>query len=192
LSNFIYTPDEQNTFRLRSEIKKWSTLNTSHWHSVCAATLTLKQGQHSDIETQYKKAFRRFMNMLNATAFGNAARYRNKRLRVIPILEKTESGRWHYHAAIEPPAHMSREQFTGQVRLCWWKTHWGHRIVDLEFDFNLPWLHALRGKVYTLQGGVYASSGWISYILKDRSKSGFESWFDCIDLSSLYNPIADA
>jgi hypothetical protein len=191
LSSSIYTAHEQRTSRLRSEIKKWPTLNTSHWHSVCAATLTLKQGQHSDIEIQFKKAFGRFMKMLNRAAYGNAARYRSKRLRVLPILEKAKDGRWHYHAAIELPAHLTREQFTAQVCWCWSKTHWGHRIIDLQFNFNPPWLRALQGKVYSLQG-VHASGGWINYLLKERGKAGLESWFDCIDLSSLHNPIADA
>jgi hypothetical protein len=29
-------------------------------------------------------------------------------------------------------------------------------------------------------------------MLKSSQKSGLENWFDCIDLDSLHNPIADA
>jgi hypothetical protein len=180
---------EFRTKQLRAAIKQWPTLNTSHWQTVCAGTLTLKQGQLDDIEIQYKKAFRRFMNKLNRTAFKGHARYRDKRLSVIPILEKSEHGRWHYHIAVEPPEHMSREEFTAAVCWCWWKTHWGHRIVDLKFNSNPPWLHALQGKLYTLLGGVHASQGWVNYMLKPRGKSGLEAWFDCIDFGSLHNPI---
>ena len=37
-----------------------------------------------------------------------------------------------------------------------------------------------------------ANAGWIDYMLKDRQKSEFESFVDCIIIESLHNPIADA
>jgi hypothetical protein len=36
-----------------------------------------------------------------------------------------------------------------------------------------------------------ANAGWIHYMLKDRQKSGFDGFLDCI-VESLHNPIADA
>lgn len=193
------TEAEARSERLRSEIKQWPLLNTSHWHTVCAATLTMKQaqllGESGSLipldEVQSKKAFRRFIKMLNKAAFGSAGRYGRKRLRVIPVLEKDKSGRWHYHAAIEPPSNMTLEEFTAQLCWCWDRSGWGHQIVDLKFNSHLPCLYALQGKIYSLQGGVYASEGWVKYMLKGRSKSGLETWFDCIDLGNLHNPVAD-
>ena len=37
-----------------------------------------------------------------------------------------------------------------------------------------------------------ANAGWISYMLKDRQKSEFDGFLDCIIIESLHNPIADA
>jgi len=37
-----------------------------------------------------------------------------------------------------------------------------------------------------------ANAGWISYMLKERQKSVFDGFVDCILIESLHNPIADA
>ena len=37
-----------------------------------------------------------------------------------------------------------------------------------------------------------ANAGWINYMLKDRQKSEFDGFVDCIIIESLHNPIADA
>ena len=37
-----------------------------------------------------------------------------------------------------------------------------------------------------------ANAGWINYMLKDRQKSEFDGFLDCIIVESLHNPIADA
>ena len=42
-------------------------------------------------------------------------------------------------------------------------------------------------------GSIYsANAGWISYMLKGRQKSEFDSFLDCIIIESLHNPIVDA
>jgi hypothetical protein len=102
-------------------------LDTSNWRSICAITLTIKQARLSAVpagapytapamwfaadEIRCKKAFRHFMSLLNRTVYGSAYRRHNKRLRVIPVLEKSCAGRWHFHAAIEPPAHLDVVDF---------------------------------------------------------------------------------
>jgi hypothetical protein len=45
---------------------------------------------------------------------------------VIAVIEKHIDGRWHYHAAIEPPQHLSAEAFETLIRDCWHKTDWGY------------------------------------------------------------------
>ena len=40
--------------------------------------------------------------------------------------------------------------------------------------------------------GWLANAGWINYMLKDRQKSEFDGFVDCITIESLHNPIADA
>ena len=36
------------------------------------------------------------------------------------------------------------------------------------------------------------ADSWINYMLKDRQKSEFDGFVDCIIIESLHNPIADA
>ena len=57
------------------------------------------------------------------------------------------------------------------IRDCWAKVEWGH------------------GRILVRDG---ANAGWINYMLKDRQKSEFDGFVDCIIIESLHNPIADA
>ena len=105
------------------------------------------------------------MKLLNRKIFKNAFDRYGKRLRVIPILEN--EARWHLHAAIEPPIHMSFEQFKAEIICCWHKTDWGYQDIVVNKD---------------------ADERWMNYMLKIWQKPDFEYWSDCIDLESLYNP----
>jgi hypothetical protein len=124
------------------------------------------------------------MNLLNRAVYGAAFRRYDKRLRVLPVLEKGEvrarslrpwergtSGRWHIHCAIELPSHYDAVGLEKMIRDCWAKVEWGH------------------GRILVRDG---ANAGWISYMLKDRQKSEFDGFLDCILIESLHNPIADA
>ena len=169
---------------IRGSATTWSMLDTSHWRSLTAVTLTLKQARRSALpndaasriwvevnDVQCKNAFRHFMNLLNRAIYRNAVRRHGKRLRVIAVVEKDIDGRWHIHAAIEPPSHLADAEFETLIRDCWQRTDWGYREIQL---------------------GQNADRGWIDYMLKPGQKSGHEQWFDSIDLDSLHNPIADA
>ena len=81
------------------------------------------------------------------------------------------SGRWHIHCAIELPSHFDAIVLERLIRFSWEKVEWGH------------------GRILVRDG---ANAGWISYMLKDRQKSEFDGFADCIIIESLYNPIADA
>jgi hypothetical protein len=161
-----------------SDVAKTPLFDTSHWHSICDLTVTLRQARRADNgswikldQNQCRKAFRVFMHRVDNAVYGNAARRNGKRVKVLPVIEKEAHGRWHYHAAIELPAHIDGVIFEQMVRDCWSKVDWGyHRIL-------------LRDN---------ADRGWLDYILKPRQKSGLEAWPDCIDWESLHNPIADA
>src|ERR1700694_4633810 len=102
----------------------------------------------------------------------------------LPVLEKGEvraralrpwecgaSGRWHIHCAIELPSHFDAITLENMIRACWAKLEWGH------------------GRILVRDG---ANAGWIDYMLKDRQKSEFDGFLDCIIIESLHNPIADA
>jgi hypothetical protein len=94
-----------------------------------------------------------------------------KRLRVIAILEKSEGGRWHYHAAIEPPTFIDHIAFGELAMKTWSETDSGYGYGDVCLNAN---------------------SGWITYMTKRRTKSPFEHYFDCIDTDAFYNPAASA
>ena len=57
------------------------------------------------------------------------------------------------------------------IRECWAKIEWAY------------------GRILVRDG---ANAGWINYMLKDRQKSEFDGFVDCIIIESLHNPIADA
>jgi hypothetical protein len=169
--------------RSLADIAEPSLFDTAHWHSVFDVTLTLKQARMSDggrwvrvDERECRRAFHHFMNLLNRAVYNSAFRWLGKRIRVIPILEKDVDGRWHYHCAIEPPAHadgtvMDAVALESLIQDCWSKVDWGYRRILVRDN---------------------ADCGWIKYMLKPAQKSGLEAWSDSIDWDSLYNPIANA
>jgi hypothetical protein len=170
---------------------KSSLFDVSHWGPFCDVTLTLKQARQADNgawvkidEHQSKRAFRLSINRLNQSVYGNAVRRHNKRLQVLPVLERGEvrsralrpsergdTGRWHIHCAIELPSHFDAQSFESLIDECWSKVDWGYDRV-------------------LVRNGT--DRGWIDYMLKGRQKSEFDSLLDCIILESLHNPIADA
>jgi hypothetical protein len=121
------------------------------------------------------------MNLLNKAVYGAAFRRYGKRLRVLPVLEKGEvyatalrswergkSGRWHIHCAIELPSHLDAVVLEKLIRACWTKVELGHgRILVRDCE----------------------DAGWINYMLKDRQKSEFDGFVDCIIVESLHNPL---
>ena len=173
------------------ESAKSHFFDTSSWGAFCDVTLTLKQARQPDSggwvkidDYRCRQAFRHFMNLLNRAVYGAAFRRYGKSLRVLPVLEKGEvraralrswdrgtSGRWHIHCAIELPSHFDGIALEKLIRDCWAKVEWGY------------------GRILVRDG---ANAGWINYMLKDRQKSEFDGFVDCIIIESLHNPIADA
>ena len=73
--------------------------------------------------------------------------------------------------AIELPSHFDAVALENLIGDCWAKVEWGY------------------GRILVRDG---ANAGWVSYMLKDRQKSEFDGFLDCIIIESLHNPIADA
>ena len=91
-----------------------------------------------------------------------------------PYLKKARSAPARYvhgSAARELPSHFDAITLENMIRECWAKVEWGH------------------GRILVRDG---ANAGWIDYMLKDRQKSEFDGFLDCIIIESLHNPIADA
>jgi hypothetical protein len=119
-------------------------------------------------ELMAKKAFGNYLNDLNRRIYKAAFRHHGKRLRVIPILEKSADGRWHYHVAVEPPWFMDANSFGDIAMDVWRRTPHGYGHGEIS---------------------VNADAGWIAYMAKLRGKSGLEEYFDCIDTEAFYNPL---
>jgi hypothetical protein len=120
------------------------------------------------------------MNLLNRAVYGSAFRRHDKRLRVLPVLERGEvrtralrswergtSGRWHIHCAIELPSHFDAVSLENVIRDCWAKVDWGYGRILVRYGAN---------------------AGWVNYMLKGRQKSEFDGFLDCIILESVQNP----
>ena len=69
------------------------------------------------------------------------------------------------------PLHFDAVTLEKLIRACWVKVEWA------------------CGRILVRDG---ANAGWIKYMLKDRQKSVFDGFFDCIIIGSLHNPIVDA
>ena len=82
---------------LKESIKKYTKdFDTTNCFGV---SLTLKQrvdykSLTNDISNQN---LTHFLNVLNKKCFGNSFKRFNKKLRVIPVLEKSSNGRFHYY-----------------------------------------------------------------------------------------------
>jgi hypothetical protein len=173
------------------ESAKSHFFDTSSWGAFCDVTLTLKQARQPDSggwvkidDYRCRQAFGHFMNLLNRAVYGAAFRRYGKSLRVLPVLEKGEvrpralrpcdrgtSGRWHIHCAIELPPHLDGIAIEKLIRDCWANVEWGYSRILVRDGAN---------------------AGWIDYMLKDRQKSEFDGFVDCIIIESWHNPIADA
>jgi hypothetical protein len=82
--------------------------------------------------------------------------------------QRGTSGRWHIHCAIELAVHLDAVALERLVRCCWGKVELGY------------------GRILVRDG---ADAGWINYMLKDRQKSEFDGFIDCIIVESLHNPL---
>jgi len=169
------TAPRHNRTEILPPLYRSGLLDTSSWNAACAVTLTVKQAIWSDgyritaDEHHCSRAFNHFMNRLNRAIYGKAFRRYGKRLRVIPVLEKDGDGRFHFHAAVEHPEHVTAWRFEMAVRESWCGTDWACDRISIEFR---------------------ADEGWVDYMLKPRQKSGLDAWSDCIDWSCFFNPIA--
>ena len=151
-----------------------SMCDISPWNDPFAVTLTARRvtrtcadsgTRHFVGREQYAQNLRHFLNVLNKRVYGNAAQRGMKRLRVIPVFEQHQSGRYHLHLAIDRPPHVDEPTFTSMISETWHKTSLGYRNIKV-----VP----------------HADSGWIGYILKRRSKNG--PLTDAIDWASFHNP----
>lgn len=137
---------------LRPQLRDF--LHNSDDHYDLAVTLTMKQqdGPTSLDQLEASKNLRHFFNRLNNRVYGNAFRRFGRKVAVISMLEKSISGRLHYHLAMKNPF-PSIEICQEAIEDCWSKTRWGYHEVDVQ--------------------PIY-STGWIGYITKDKRIDGWD------------------
>ena len=89
---------------MKREVKKSirEYIHSLPYKNSLSITLTMKQGVKNDYLDNIKadKNFRHFMNLLNKKIYGNSHRRFKKSISVIPVLEKSVEGRFHYHLTL--------------------------------------------------------------------------------------------
>jgi hypothetical protein len=170
-SIYSYTPLRVD-MSTKKTIAEWLIKNS--WRSIWGISLTFKQARRQQNiwvqidETQAKRAFKHFLNRLNRSLYGRNFRQYGRRLKVIPVLEKTRSGRWHYHLAIEAPAHIDAKEFARRIRQAWYQVDWAYEEMDIQPNANAAWITEY------LPGN------------KNGQKDAFEYYTDCLDIGSLF------
>ena len=131
-------------------------------------TLTEKQsfrGQKID-DVVSDSNFRHFKNVLNQKTFGNGYRRFGKHLRMLVVREVSPLLRHHLHCIIENPHRFRSEEFVRLIKQIWRSTDFGYEKIHVENPSS-----------------PNREDGWLSYILKDKSKVNL---FDSIDWNNTH------
>ncbi len=113
---------------------------------------------------------RHWYNLLNRKVYGKDFKNKKKRLRILPVTERTRNKdgklRIHHHLIIEKPEHYDTESFYVQILLNWEKTRYG--IVSIK-DYD-----EVRNKVTNIpvcnMQEIYDMQNLKEYVLKARTK----------------------
>ena len=106
-----------------------------------AVTLTMRQrvDNKSLDNISSSQNLKHFLNILNTKCFGNAFKRFGKKLRVFPSLERSSTGRWHYHLILENPYPDNSMKFERMIESAWFKTSYRHRLIDIKHSINEGW-----------------------------------------------------
>jgi len=104
-------------------------------------SLTLKQRvDHKSLTNDISNQnLTHFLNVLNKRCFGNSFKRFNKKLRVLPVLEKSSNGRLHYHLTLQNPFPEDPYKFESMINFTWFKTNYGHRHIHIHRNVNEGW-----------------------------------------------------
>ena len=115
-----------------------------------------------------ERNFRHFKNKLNTKLFGNGYRRFNKQLQMLVVREVSSNLRHHLHCIVEQPHRIGFEEFTHLIETVWKSTDFGYEEIHIEKPSS-----QLR------------EDGWLSYIMKDRTKVNLSTSVDWINSSIL-------
>ena len=104
-------------------------------------SLTLKQRVDNKSLTNYisSQNLKHFLNVLNKKCFGNSFTRFNKRLRVLPVLERSTTGRYHYHLTLQNPFPDNPYKFESMINFTWFNTNYGYRHIHIDRNVNEGW-----------------------------------------------------
>ena len=153
-----------NQQQLNDEIRRFVTSNRVT--NPINLTLTQKQSVNGfKVDgVVSEKNFRHFKNKLNTKLFGNGYRRYNKQLQMLVVREVSSNHRHHLHCIIEQPQRIGFEQFTHLIEEVWKSTDFGYEEIHIEKPSS-----QLR------------EDGWLSYIMKDRTKVNLNTSVDWIN-----------
>lgn len=153
---------------LNEEIRKFVTTNrVTNPINVTLTELQVCGGFRIDNITS-ERNFRHFKNVLNTKVFGNGYRRFNKQLQMLVVGEVSANHRHHLHCIIEQPQRMDFETFSALIETTWKSTDFGYEEIHIEKPSS-----QLR------------EDGWLSYIMKDRTKVNLSTSVDWINSSVL-------
>ena len=124
----------------RKSVRDW--LYRHDHQNWLGLTLTLKQmvdGVRLD-EIISSQNLRHFLNLLNKSIFGNRFKRFGKRIETVPVLEKSETDRFHFHICIKKPDEEKNLRFEQRIRNCWLKTSWGYNELHVHRKIDNGWI----------------------------------------------------
>ena len=147
--------------RLDNEIR--SLVRTNRVPNPINVTLTERQrfnGIRID-DVVSEQNVRHFRNLINTKVYGNSYRRFGNELKMLVVREVSVNDRHHLHLIIEQPQRFEFRQFKSLVIDCWLKTDFGHFQTHFENPTTLD-----------------REDGWMTYLLKNRTKVSLESSID--------------
>ena len=130
-------------------------------------SLTLKQfalGVKLD-EIRASKNLRHFLNLLNSEVFGKRYKRFGKKLNVIPALERSSSGRLHYHLVLQKPqsrhpeiAQEADRAFLALIENCWKRTDFGYAEIHIHDRIDHGWTDYISKNANTGDGIEWENS----------------------------------
>lgn len=132
-------------------------------------SLTLKQfalGVKLD-EIRASKNLRHFLNFLNTGVYGKRFKRFGKRLNVIPALERSSSGRLHYHLVLQKPqsrhpemAQDADKSFLELIENCWKRTPFGYEQIHIHDRVDHGWTDYITKNAITGDGIDWQNHTW--------------------------------
>lgn len=152
--------------KLNKEIRKFvQSRRVKNPVNVTFTELQVRQGLRLDNITS-ERNFRHFKNKLNSKLFGNGYRRFNKQLQMLVVREVSSNHRHHLHCIIEQPQRIGFEEFSNLIETVWKSTDFGYEKIHIEKPSSQE-----------------REDGWLSYIMKDRTKINLNTSVDWMNTS---------